>query len=456
MKIEIHSDILTVDSFRQRLKDLGITPNHSLLLACSGGIDSMCLADLLIKSGYTFSVAHVNYGLRGQESKEDMEFVQLFCKQRKLPVYVLNAHEQIKVGGNIQEQAREIRYSWFHELLSNHDIDFILTAHHMNDQAETIMLNLIRGTGLKGLAGMQHSNEKIIRPLLPYSKSAILNYCIEYDIPYRDDSSNAELKYTRNKIRHKVLPLLSEINPKAIEHIAQVGQNISFSRYALNQLLENLNKKHRSIKHTGEVEYDFTDFAELGYLADYLFYELHGYGFNYEQIKNLCGELPFVSGKTVYANSYQLITQKNKVYLVQSQNMLPSSVRVNVFPFHYITHSFSLEIEIMKVSSIHSFQEENTLFILADGFIDTEADIVIDYWKEGDIFQPMGMHGTKKLSDYFTDKKIPVHMRITTPLIRVNDTIAAIIPFTIHELFRVSENAQSLMRIRYKTQKAVE
>ena len=456
MKIDIHSAILTLDSFRQRLKDLGITPNHSLLLACSGGSDSMCLADLLIKAGCTFSVAHVNYGLRGAESDTDMEFIRFYCSQHQIPFYLLEAQGMIQDVGNIQEQARDVRYAWFEELLSTHGLDFILTAHHMNDQAETILLNLIRGTGLNGLSGMQDAKGKRIRPLLPYSKSAILRYCADYGISYREDSTNAELKYTRNKIRHSVFPIISEINPKAIEHIAQLADRVSFSQYALKEFIEKLNNKHRQVRQTGEVEYDFSEFTETAFLTDYLFYEMHTYGFNYEQINSLCNQLPFVSGKTAHANSYQLITQAFKLFLIKSPDTTSSSIGIHALPFHYSTPHFSIDIDLINAGTLWSFRQENTLFIAADDFTDTFPDISLDYWKEGDLFQPMGMHGTKKLSDYFTDKKIPVHIRSTIPLIRINNLVAALIPYTIHEQFRITQHTRSVMRIHYKTKKAVE
>src|SRR5690606_7370339 len=207
-----------------------------LLVAVSGGVDSMVLCDLLLKSKLNFSVAHCNFQLRGKESDEDEKFVRNFCSQNQIPVFIKKFEvKKFKNSGNFSTQmaARELRYRWFEELISVQKFDYLLTAHHLNDALETFLINLSRGTGMKGLTGM--NSDKIHRPLLSYSKAEILSYAKNNNLKWREDSSNQTSDYVRNKIRHEIYPVLEEIHPQFLENFSKSIQFL----HEENQILEN-------------------------------------------------------------------------------------------------------------------------------------------------------------------------------------------------------------------------
>lgn len=451
MKIDTYSDIITIESFKQRMSQLGLSPEHNLLLACSGGSDSMCLVDLMLKAQYTFSIAHVNYGLRGNESDDDMMFVVSYCKENNIKYYTLDAKNLIETG-NLQEQARNIRYRWFNDLQAIHRFDATLTAHHMNDQAETILLNITRGTGLDGLSGMSDINQNIARPLLVFTKKAILNYCIQNGINFRDDSSNNSNKYSRNYIRNHIITRLENINPRTVEHISSLSKKTSFYKYALQQLIENYNKKYKTRSAiNADITYDFSTEVTVPYLPDYLFHELAPLGFNYSQIEMICNTLPFHSGKIATSHSHQITTQSNKIHLSRLSSEQQSSIRIDNFPFAFLSSDYSIEFKITERINADVMKNDSSLFL---DISDTHTEFIIDYWKKGDSFKPYGMNGHKKLSDYFTDKKIPAHQRSVIPLLKINNQIAAVIPYTVSDNFKISEHSTKVLRIQCKKKTA--
>lgn len=449
MKIDKYSDSITTESFKLRMTEIGLHPHQNLLLACSGGSDSMCLAHLLIKTNYKFSIAHVNYGLRGKESDEDMQFVINYCREYNLNYYILNAKQNLKQG-NIQEQARTIRYKWLNELALKHKFDAILTAHHMNDQAETILFNIIRGCGIDGLLGMGTVNKNIYRPLLIYSKNAIQHYCKLNQINFREDSSNSSTKYSRNHIRHQILPQLEKINHNAVEHIASLSEKSKFYQYAINKLLTTYNNNYKKFHNNGtEIIYDFSEENDVPFLTDYLFHELSKFGFNYHQIVKLCRQFPFKSGNIATSQSHQITTQSNQIYLNEIKNEQAQPIPIHQFPFSFITPEYSININILNYDPNIVLNDKEQLLL---GITNVQAmHIIIDFWKVGDKFKPLGMKkGHKKLSDFFTDKKIPTHHRSKIPLIKIQNEIAAIIPYTISENFKINSQTQKVLSIYYK------
>ncbi len=203
-------------SFRETITEMPGLSTSKLLLALSGGVDSMVLADLLIQSGLKFSVAHCNFQLRGKASDGDSSFIEEFCKENQIDFFIKKFDVQgyQKTGNySIQMAARNLRYDWFDELIQQYQFDFLLTAHQLDDSIETFLINLSRGTGIEGLTGIKKQKGKILRPLLPFSKNEILDYAEKNNVKWREDDSNNSDDYLRNKIRHRIIPVLKEINP---------------------------------------------------------------------------------------------------------------------------------------------------------------------------------------------------------------------------------------------------
>ena len=233
--------------FEKKLKECGVKKTSNILLALSGGVDSMVLLDLFMKTGVSFSIAHCNFCLRGKESDEDEAFIRLFSNQNKISLYVksfdtLSYAKENKIS--IQMAARSLRYKWFYTIKKKYGFCYIATAHHYTDSVETVLINLIRGTGISGLHGINNL-KKLIRPLLPFSKQDIIHYATRNNIDYREDSINNDDKYIRNKVRSKIIPIMQEINPNVIKSIGSTIVRLRDIECIYNQFI--LEKKARII-----------------------------------------------------------------------------------------------------------------------------------------------------------------------------------------------------------------
>ena len=233
-------------------KKLGLTTESSILLAVSGGLDSMVMLHLFHRLHFNISVAHCNFNLRGIASKEDEKICERICKTLDVPFYHQKFETKMAAeenGISIQMVARELRYAWFDELTKKNNFDFVATAHHSNDQSETILINLISGKGVSSLRGIPSQNKKTIRPLLSFSKEEILGYADENNIEWREDESNASIDYQRNYIRHKVLPILQELNPSIQENLVRLGNRMEEMNFLVDEysksILEPCIQKHR-------------------------------------------------------------------------------------------------------------------------------------------------------------------------------------------------------------------
>ena len=210
-----------------QLTNLGVSKDHQILLAVSGGVDSMVLIDLLFKNEFKFLIAHCNFALRGEESDLDQKFVELTSKSMGVKYFtkIFQTKEySFKKQISIQMAARQLRYDWFNKIKNEYNCDFIVTAHHTDDSVETVLMNLIKGTGFQGLHGIKPKQTHLIRPMLNFTKKSILAYAKKNSIAYREDSSNIDNKYIRNKIRNKIIPIMREINPNVVKSI---GETIS-------------------------------------------------------------------------------------------------------------------------------------------------------------------------------------------------------------------------------------
>ena len=375
-----------------------------LLLAVSGGVDSMVMLDVLKKLNLNIFVAHCNFKLRGEESEAETQFLKSYLEQQNIPHQIIYFDTEDYAQNqklSIQLAARKLRYNWFYDLLKTQNLDYIITAHHLDDQVETFLINFTRGTGIEGLTGMPAKNDKIMRPFLVASRQEILDYANTNQVEWRDDSSNASTKYFRNKIRHKVVPVLKELNTdflhtfqETLAHLKQYqdGFKDGFS-FMVKEIVSKTN---------GQINIDIPKLESISNPNAFLYAFLKEYNFTaWKDIYNLAQSN---SGKIVNAPKHVLLKDRNQLILkeileeetlsydlfsIQDFNKLPFKVKLTDNPEEFIAESNRILIDKEKL----------------------KFPLQLRKWKEGDYFYPLGMDGKKKVSKYFKDQKLSLFQK---------------------------------------------
>ena len=376
---------------------------HSLLLAFSGGPDSVVLAHLLAQAGFRFSLAHCNFKLRGNDSEQDEAFSRRFAKQLGVPFYAqsFDVPKYAKAHGvSTQMAARDLRYQWFEELRTKHSHDWILTAHHLNDSIETFFLNLMRGAGIHGLTGIAETRAHIIRPMLEVTKSAILRYAAEHRLRYRQDKSNLEADYDRNYLRLKILPLLQKLKPGfetvMSSNLQHVQKEVAMLDYFLNQRLANLTLPSKGYALTLSIP----KLREEPFQEAVLQKGLANFGFNHTQFKNIVEALQSKtsSGKQVLSRSHRLVIDRDVLVVRNLEPVKPINVLIQ--SIEELLASPHLKV---RTYTGKSFKSQSTFFVSRNKLL---FPLEWRTWKQGDTFKPYGMKGVKKLSDLFKDLKL--------------------------------------------------
>ena len=461
--------------------------NHSkLLLAVSGGIDSVVLTHLLKELYYDIALAHVNFQLRADESDADEQFVKDLGEKLNLQIFThhVDTEKEAKENGiSIQMAARDIRYQWFSELMQEHEFDFLLTAHHLDDNIETFFINLNRKSGLLGLTGIPAQNENIIRPLLPFSRKELEQYAQENDLIWREDQSNATLKYERNQIRHELIPVLEKINPEFRVAFQQSFQFLNES----NQLIQDyisLVKSNFWTENEHEIEINTTALQALPNYESILYETLKDFHFtDWIRIFDLVhGQ----SGKEIHSETHKLIKDRNRIIMIQKTNpskeekSTESEMETTPKESNFYDAVFKPQVEkniskspkkrIQQTEIVKTFikdgiqvgdlsyqlevlKNENNINFKKRGIEYFDADMVsfplyIKPWQHGDFFFPLGMNGRKKLSDYFMDIKLSVLEKEKIWLLcDSNDQILWVIGYRIDNRFKVTEHSKNLIKI---------
>jgi len=302
-----------VEEFEKHIDDnLSFLKRKIVLVACSGGVDSMVLVHLCHQLGIIFRIAHCNFGLRGSESDADENFVRSMAKSNEVPFFA-TSFETSKFSKtnkiSIQMAARELRYTWFKQLAKEHAIDYILTGHHLNDTLETFLINLSRGTGIDGLTGIPEINDMYVRPLLPFSRNQILEFAKENNIKWREDSSNSDTKYIRNKIRHLIIPELKEIHPTFLQNFeTSIGYLKQTNTFIKNQI-NSIKKEVFEYIETDTIKISVDTLKEYDDPKTYLFFLLKEYGFTaWNDIEHI---LTAQSGKQIFSSTHRLIKNRD-------------------------------------------------------------------------------------------------------------------------------------------------
>lgn len=425
-------------------KNVSFLKDKKLLLAISGGIDSMVMIDLFYRQNFQIAIAHCNFQLRGIESFEDQQFIENFAEKNNVPVFITQFDTQAFAEDyklSIQVAARELRYNWFYELLETENYDYILTAHHADDNLETFLINLSRGTGIEGLTGIPHQNEKIVRPLLPFSRSDIENYAKEHHITWREDSSNASDKYVRNKIRHDLVPVLKQLNPDFLSAF-QKTQDYLQQTQAMAEDAAIMIYQQVAQEANDEIHFNIKKLKQLPNFHSYLYQWLREFGFSaWQDIYDLADGQ---SGKQVFAPQYRLL--KNRDFLILSP------LHPNEDASHYAIEADSTEIKIplklslKKVNAV-SDATNNTIFVDAEKML---FPLILRRWNEGDSFQPFGMDGkSKKLSKHFKDEKFSAIDKEKAWILASENQIVWIVGSRQDERFKVTNTTKHIIQIAF-------
>ena len=409
-----------------------------ILLAISGGIDSVCLADLLIRSGYNVEFAHCNFKLREKESDQDEIFVSDLANKNKIPFHHISFdtnHYALSNKLSIQMAARELRYEWFEKVRREISADYIAIAHNQNDNIETFFINLINGTGLKGLRAIQNKNNFIVRPLMFASRNQIGEYVKSKSLNFREDSSNKSKKYQRNKVRHDLMPLLKQINPSIENTIADEIEIIKNTYSIFKEQVDRV-VKEISCQTDDGIKISKNKLIKLEPIDTYLYEILNVFGFT--DLKSIKNSILSNPGKQFISKSHRLLIDREFVFIEKIEDDFFNDILINKntlilnSPIN-ISFKISSNDQMDKIKDTAYFDYEKLFFPL-----------VIRKWKSGDKFIPSGMKGFKKLSDFFIDSKINRLLKEKTLLLCSNDDIIWVIGHRIDERYKATSKTKKM------------
>lgn len=437
-------DRLQVD---QVLQSCGVEKEKPILVALSGGADSMVLLHILLKLGYSFHAAHCNFHLRGEESNEDERFVFDFCLENNVPLHVTHFDtfsEAEREGVSIEMVARDLRYKWFRHIMGEHNLQWLATGHHGDDMIETFFLNLTRGTGLRGLKGMNCCNGDVVRPLLHFRRSDIESYCEKNQIPYRTDSSNTDITFYRNNIRHNVLPVMNELNPSFFDTMMQNFHN-------LDEVWQIFEKEVNSVREQMVAEEGDMMLIPVKLIREHsqrksiLFELLRPYNFNSVVVSEIIESLEGIPGKQFFSKNHRLVRDRYNLVLVplneneRDEFYLQNGIGQLESPFDMTIRVFDRD-ENFSVS-----RNANQIHLDADQL---EFPLKIRHWQSGDQFRPLGMEQFKKLSDYFVDEKFSLVEKERAWLLLSGDhDIVWVVGHRIDDRFKVTQSTKRVIEL---------
>ncbi len=428
------------------------TQTDKLLVAFSGGIDSVVLAHLLLKVGYNFELAHCNFKLRGQDADDDTEFCKTFSEKINCSLhlnYFDTSEFAVTEKLSIQMAARKLRYDWFRVLVQRHNFKYILTAHHASDNVETLLINLVRGTGIKGLKGINEKYKQIVRPLLYATKTEINHYAIENDLQYRTDGSNAEIKYKRNYIRHEIVPALKKMNPSFEETL--INSIVVFKQSS--EIIEEFAAK--KFTEICKVEKNLL-FIHINNLLkekqkETLLYEwLSPKNFKTTHLQQLAEVLKTnkITGKQFASSTHVLVIDRD--YIIVKKNEQQQQQALIEFIINDINDTSDLPIKLnfLETTSKNFSKEKNEISI---PYTNTTFPLTLRKWKTGDKFKPFGVKGFKKLSDFFKDQKLSLFEKQEVWILANDEHIIWVLGYRMDERCRINELTASALNITFTT-----
>ena len=419
--------------------------DQKILVACSGGLDSIVLLHLLQKIGLTLGVAHCNFKLRGDHSDADLSFVETIAGNLGVPVFttVFDTKRYAKTQGvSTQVAARELRYEWFYSTARANGYDRIATGHHADDDLETFFINLSRVTGLRGLTGITSNTEQLIRPLLPFSRAQIMQFAKKEGLFWREDSSNSTRDYLRNKLRLDVIPAFKGVNKTVLQNFKQTQQHLKESQALLEDYITLVTKLVVSHTDAG-YEIDSKQLQALPNTNTLLFELLYPYGFT--DFKAIASILESEVGKKVLSKQYVLHKDRNHLVLTKKEQVVDS--RVYYIDAKQQSCTIPIKLNFTKVAQVGE-HEPHSLYVDAAKLT---YPLKVRAWRLDDVFHPFGMKGKKKLTKFFKDEKLSLLSKNSVWVLESGDEIVWVIGLRPDDRYKVTSATNKVLKIQWNT-----
>ncbi len=413
--------------------------DDSLLVAVSGGLDSMVLLNLCRQLYNPIAVVHCNFNLRGKDSDADETLVRDFAKKYDLELHCASFDTKSYAMQNnisIEMAARDLRYAYFEQLCQKYHYTKILTAHHANDNAETLLLNLSKGTGIRGFTGIPRKRNKIVRPLLSFTREDLQKYAAQEKLSYREDKTNNEFVYQRNKIRHKIIPSLEEINPSVVQTLNANCERMQEVRAIYEDYVKI--KLHQLVKENTVL---IEQLIKEEYSQSLLFEWLSPYGFSATVVENILKDLAATEEKQFFATSHRLVKSRGKLLLVDLWK--------KKFSEYSITKKgikTPIKLDIQDFNGV-IFKNKNIAYFDADTL---KFPLLLRKWKEGDRFVPFGMRGSKKVSELFKDKKLTTLEKESIWVLCSEEAIIWVVGIRADEQHKIKETTERGIQITFE------
>jgi tRNA(Ile)-lysidine synthase len=425
--------------------NLPFLKGKKLLIACSGGVDSVALASLLHGLNYTIGLAHCNFSLRGKESDGDEDFVIDLAGKLDIPVFSETFDTKAyakKHKLSTQVAARELRYRWFEELLVDFKFDYVLTGHHTDDDLETFLINLSRGSGLRGLKGIPEVNNKIVRPLLCFGRDEIVKYAKKSKLYWREDSSNSEVDYLRNKLRIETIPKYKDAAPALLQSFQKSRSHLENSQNLVEDYMVLVSNLVISEFSDG-YQINIQKLQELPNTSALIYELLSPFGFT--DFSALLDLLTAQSGKQVFSASHRLLKDRNSLLLTEIPKKGAENEEVSEL---FISEN---ENKIDKPIALE-FKSTKKIGDITNSTVYVDKDkihypLLLRKWREGDVFQPLGMKGKKKLSKFFKDEKLSLVAKEKIWVLCSGTEIVWIVNYRMSDLFKIQAATKEILKI---------
>lgn len=429
------------------LKEKLIAKGEKVLLAVSGGVDSVVMCHLFAQTDFAFGIAHCNFALRGEESDGDALFVETIAKQYNIPFYLKNCDtsayaKEHKIS--IQMAARDLRFVWFEELCDKEEYAVYATAHHADDAIETYFINQLRGTGIAGLHGLLPKNGKLIHPLLFTNRDEIIGYLKQHNLSFREDSSNASTKYLRNALRHKVMPVLEDLQPT---YRAVFKKNMQrFSAVESIYLRKVEEEKQRICSNEGnKLIISISDLVALSDSSTYLYEFIKFFGFNFSQAEEIIESVRRGQvGAQFYSISHVLLRDRETLILTKKSVQEKECFKLTLEESE-IKFPIDLKWEVLNEAK---FEVTSELAFI--DFDKLKFPLKLRKWEQGDTFYPLGMSGKKLLSDFFIDSKLNRFEKENTWLLLSGKDIVWVVGLRLDNRFKISSNTKRTLKVKLK------
>jgi tRNA(Ile)-lysidine synthase len=436
--------------FKENIKQQNLfQTKDTLLLAVSGGIDSVVLCELCKQCGFDFVIAHCNFQLRGTDSTRDEKFVAALAQKYEVPFSTITFDTNAiaaKEKKSIEEAARDLRYKWFDELRMQNSYAFVVTAHHADDNIETVLMNFFRGTGIKGLHGILPKQNKIVRPLLFANKKELLVFATENKLEFVTDYTNAQNDFTRNYFRNELIPAVQKVFPAANENILKNINRFGEAEQLYNEAIEMYKKKLVELK-GNEIHIPVLKLQKVTPLVTIVYEIIKDYDFTAHQTEEVIGLLQSESGKYIASASHRII--RNRKWLIISPNQTKAANNILIEENNTAITFENGELHIEKRASLSTMSNEPSTALLDAAEI--KFPLLLRKWKQGDYFYPLGMQKKKKLNRFFIDHKLSLTQKENAWVIESNKKILWVIGMRINDRFKITDKTKNIVQIAFKT-----